>query len=85
MDVRVPTGLEMGFSEFWHVWANVGKFGWVKLIRRGWVTYLAGGCAYACRSRVVVDGYGLLLAYMGKGRARIGIISSGWVCICMQV
>ena len=65
--------------------AKVSKFGWLRLIRREWVTYLAGGCACACRSRVVVGGYGSLLAYMGKGRARIGIISSGWVCICMQV
>ena len=39
-------------SKFGHIWAMMGRSGRVKLIGRGWVIYLVGGCVYAYRSRV---------------------------------
>ena len=72
-------------------WANVGRSGWFRLIDHGWVTWIVGGCGYACRSmgwcgqiwaRVSKSGQVL----MGKtDRAGMGDMYSGWVLVCVQV
>ena len=33
------------------IWAKAGRSGWVRLIGRGWATWVVVGCGYACRSR----------------------------------
>ena len=43
--------------------------GWVKLIGQGWMTWVVGGCGYACRSR---GGCGLVWASLGR-------YGHGWV------
>ena len=51
-------------------WAKAGRSGWVRLIGQGWVTWVVGGCGYACRSR---GGCGQVWTYMGKvGQVWIG-------------
>ena len=55
------------------------------------MTWVVGGCGYACRSR---GGCGQVWADMGKGgqerigqtdRVGIGDMDSGWLWVCMQV
>ena len=60
----VRAGLEVGEGKFGQIWSKVGRSGWVRLITRGWVTWLVGGCGYVCSSR---GGCGQVWANMGKG------------------
>ena len=44
-----------GCGQIWARWAKVGRSGWVRLIDRGWVTWIVGGCGYACRYRAGLE------------------------------
>ena len=45
-------------------WAKFGGYVLVRLIKRGWVIYLVGGCGNLCRSRSGVGGCVQVWAYM---------------------
>ena len=51
MGVGICAGLVVGVDGCGQRWAKAGKSGWVRLIRWGWMTWLADGGWYACRSR----------------------------------
>ena len=66
-------------------WLKMGRSSLVRLIGRGLVIFLVGGCGFAFRSSV---GLGWVWAYMGKGRqvwiyqidqAGMVYMSIGWV------
>ena len=68
----------VGVSEFWHMWAMVSRSGWVRLISWGWVIYLAGGCAYACRFRDGCWEFGHIWARVGKS-GHVWMGQTDWV------
>ena len=86
-------GVGVGVGRYGQGLAKLTRSGWVRLIGRGWMTWLVGRCGYACRSRVG----GQVWADIGKGgqrwqvwmsqtdRTEMGDMASGWVWVCVQV
>ena len=50
-------------------WAKIDRSGWFRLVRQGIVTYLAGGCECACKSRVGCAWVWVSLDRYGQGWA----------------
>ena len=66
----MPAGQGVGMGKFEQIWARVAKVGMpgcVRLIGQRWMTWVVGGCGYACRSR---GKCGQVWADMGKGGQR---------------